>query len=44
MTISHKAKSKLRYPSSGIVHHGVTKMFEGLKARDGNKVTGIDRY
>ena len=30
--------------SSGIVHHGVTKMFEGLKARDGNKVTGSDRY
>ena len=30
--------------SSGIVHHGVTKMFEGLKARDGNKVTCIDRY
>ena len=30
--------------SSGIVHYGVTKMFEGLKAGDGNKVTGGDRY
>ena len=30
--------------SSGIVHHGVTKMLEGLKAGDGNKVTGGDRY
>ena len=30
--------------SSGIFHHGVTKMFEGLNAGAGSKSTGEDRH